>query len=184
MITTDYIILTVNAPSFEENIELMINTIIEAGGTSSTIVDRVQKPMVGTKEANGRIMLHFRLPAEYTESELIEFLEAGMDNPKPPISVESIRSAYKIDGSYKVGIAATKAKFLPYLTEDEFGKTNNFLATYYGTDPIELTGVDVDNDGLPDTVLADYGIIRSTEDANSVDIDTDGDGTADIVVMK
>jgi len=136
---TDFIIETVINPAFEENIAIMIANIESNSGTSPTIIDGIQGAMVGTKEANGRIALHFRLDEEYTEVELIDFLETGMGNPKPPISAMSIRSALKIDEIdtgetdpetgdpimemvYRVGIEAKKATFLKYMNDIQDGE--------------------------------------------------------------
>lgn len=173
----DYILLTITNPAFSENIDIMIANGLSAGGTSPTInietiiVDDtdpeniitetkpIQSAMVGTKERIGRIMLHFRLPVKMEEAELMDMLEDGMSNPKPPVSVESIRSAIKNiyvddglddDGNpighyeYDVVIRAMRAKFLPYMPEntDEDGNPdgtiNEFLSGYYGADSIEL----------------------------------------------
>jgi len=162
--TTDYIILSVQNPAFNENIELMINTILEAGGTSPTEIIKYKdgkaipgtdpieyeqipystmNPMVGTGGQNGRIMFHFRLPDFYNAADLITFLQQGMANPKPPVSVESIRSAYKIlevgeEMEYEITVQAMKAKFGPYMAEDELGEFNMFLSGYFGSDPVEL----------------------------------------------
>ena len=110
----DYIILSVTNPAFEDNVDLMIQNGLQAGGTSPTItIDKVvlddsdpdniiyvtkpiQHPMIGTGEQAGRIMFHFRLPTRLDEVALIEMLETRMTNPKPPISVESITSAKQI----------------------------------------------------------------------------------------
>jgi len=177
---TDYIILSVENPAFTENIQIMVGNILAAGGTSPTLsvltkegdpipdTDPVEyeqikyvgiKPMVGTGGSNGRVMFHFRLPDFYNSADLITFLQQGMGNPKPPISAESIRSAYKtlwiddgLDGEgnpighyeYVVTVQAMRAKFLPYMTEntDENGNPNGtineFLSSYFGADPIEL----------------------------------------------
>ena len=173
--TTDYIILSVRNPAFEVNVQLMVETILGAGGTSPSMTMHYKDgpeipdsdpiafeqipylgidPQVGTKEGSpGRIMFHFRLPDFYNAADLVTFLETGMNNPKPPISVESIRSAYKIlwiddgvDGEgnpighyeYEVTVQAKRAKFLPYMTEDDEGTTNEFLSGYFSSDPIEL----------------------------------------------
>ena len=166
---TDYIILSVETPAFEANIEIMIENILSAGGSSPTMVIKYKDgdpipdtdpvefeqipyesmvAMVGTGVSNGRVMFHFRLPAYYNEADLINFLETGMSAPKPPLSVESIRSAYKIlevdDGEggivmeYEITVQAMRAKFLPYMTVDRDGNTNEFLSGYLGSDPIEL----------------------------------------------
>ena len=154
----DYIILTVSTPTFIENVDTMIMNGLMAGGTSPTISTRVveespdnfvtkpvQRAMVGTKDVSGRILLHFRLPVRYTESELISFLENGLVNPKPPLSVELIRSADKIieveQGEdayldYEVIKAANKASLLPYLRDQN---DPIYLSHYLGTEPIELT---------------------------------------------
>ena len=172
---TDYIILSVETPAFTDNIEVMIDNILAAGGTSPTEVIKYKdgdeipdsdppafkqipyesmSAMVGTGGANGRIMFHFRLPAFYNAADLVTFLERGMGNPKPPISVESIRSAYKTlwidDGldpegnpighyEYVITVQAMRAKFLPYMPEDEEGNINEFLSGYLGSDPINLS---------------------------------------------
>ena len=172
---TDYIILSVETPAFQDNIEIMVNNILDAGGTSPTETvkfrdgDEIpdsdppafeQMPyesidaMVGTGGSNGRVMFHFRLPAYYNASDLVTFLQQGMSNPLPPISVESIRSAYKIkwvddgvddDGNpighyeYEITVQAMRAKFLPYMNEDAEGNTNEFLSGYLGSDPIQLS---------------------------------------------
>lgn len=172
--TTDYIILSVENPAFKDNIQIMVDNILVAGGTSPTMgikytdgdpipdTDPVEyeqvpyesiDPMVGTGEKNGRIMFHFRLPLFFNSAELVTFLQQGMGNPKPPVSVESIRSAYKIleiddgvddDGNpishmeYEITVQAVRAKFLPYMPEDEEGATNEFLSGYVSSDPIEL----------------------------------------------
>ena len=167
----DYIILTVTNPAFTDNVDLMIANGLAAGGTSPTIkiesiivddsdpeniiteIKPVQKPMHGTKEKTGRIMLHFRLPVKMLETDLIDMLELGMSNPKPPISVEMIQSALKniyvddgVDGEgnpighyeHDVVIEARRARFLPYMTEqtDEdgnpLGTINEFLSGYVG----------------------------------------------------
>ena len=171
---TDYIILSVQNPAFEANVEVMINNILDAGGTSPTeiiaykdgdeipdsdppafeqIPYRTMLPMIGTGGSNGRIMVRFRLPAFYNSADLVDFLETGMGNPKPPVSVESIVSAYKIlriddgvDGEgnpighyeYEVTVQAQEAKFIPYMTEDEFGDTNPFLSGYVSGQISEL----------------------------------------------
>ena len=176
----DYIILTVTNPAFSDNVSVMIQNGLEAGGTSPTIKIKtiilddtdpeniitvtkpVQEPMVGTKVATGRIMLHFRLPGRYEEAELITLLESGMSGPKPPLSVESIISSQNIIyidegpdengdpvGHYgrEVIVPTSKARFLPYMNDisDGSGSTrppNNsdqlFLSGYYGSDNIEL----------------------------------------------
>lgn len=167
----DYIILTVSNPAFTDNVDLMIRNGLAAGGTSPTIkietviiddsdpeniiteTKLVQKPMHGTKEKTGRIMLHFRLPVKMEETDLIDMLEAGMGNPKPPVSVEMIKSVIKnvyvddgLDGDgnpighyeHDVIIEAKRAKFLPYMVEqtDEdgnpLGTINEFLSGYVG----------------------------------------------------
>jgi len=45
-------------------------------------------------------------------------------------------------------------------------------------------GLDLDGDGLPDTIVYDEDGILITEDADSIDIDLDGDGIADISIPK
>ena len=171
---TDYIILSNETPAFAENTQIMVNNILDAGGTSPTTVIKYADgaeipdsdppafeqipyesidPMVGTGGNNGRVMFHFRLPEFYNANDLVTFLETGMNNPKPPISVESIRSAYKTlwiddgedgDGNpighyeYEITVQAMRAKFLPYMSENEEGDTNEFLSGYLGTVPLEL----------------------------------------------
>ena len=166
--TTDYIILSVHTPAFEDNVQVMVENILSAKGTSPTEVIRFKDgpeipdsdppafeqipyasidPMIGTGGNNGRIMFHFRLLEFFNSADLITFLQQGMGNPKPPISVESIKSAYKIlwvedgedeDGNpighydYKVTVQAMRAKFLPYMDENEEGNTNEFLSGYVG----------------------------------------------------
>ena len=172
----DYIIETVTNPAFSDNVDLMIVNGLVAGGTSPTIkietvldetdpndiipiTKPIQHPMIGTKEVTGRIMLHFRLPSFMSEGDLIIMLEGGMSNPKPPISVESIRSATKniyvddgldIDGlpighyEYDVVVTAKRVSFLKYMEDgvDEGGNPNGtineYLSVYYGSDPILL----------------------------------------------
>ena len=170
---TDYIILSVETPAFRDNIEVMIDNILAAGGTSPTEVIKFKdgpeipdsdppafeqipyesmEAMVGTGASNGRIMFHFRLPEFFNATDLVTFLQQGMGNPIPPVSVESIRSAYKIlwiddgldpDGNpighyvYEVTVQAMRAKFLPYMNEND-GNINEFLSGYLGSDPIEL----------------------------------------------
>ena len=171
---TDYIVLSVQTPAFAQNIEWMVENILAVGGTSPTEVIKYKdgdeipdsdppafeqipyesiEAMVGTGVNNGRIMFHFRLPVFYNAADLVTFLQQGMENPMPPISVESIRSAYKIlwiddglDGEgnpighweYEITVQAMRAKFIPYMTENEGGDTNEFLSGYSRTDPIEL----------------------------------------------
>lgn len=177
---TDYVILSVENPAFQDNVRAMIDDILKAGGTAPTEhiyyidgqpipdtdpIEYEQIPvkgintMVGTGVGNGRMMLHFRLPKFYNAADLITFLETNMIAPKPPISVESIRSAYKIvwvdDGvdpegnpighyGYEITVPAMRARFLPYIPEntDENGNPNGtineFLSGYYGTEPILL----------------------------------------------
>ena len=103
-------------------------------------------------------MFHFRLPVFYNAADLVTFLQQGMEDPMPPVSVESIRSAYKIlwiddglDGEgtpighydYEITVQAKRAKFIPYMTEktDIDGNPigiNEFLSGYSRADPIEL----------------------------------------------
>jgi len=152
----DYIITLPNTPAFKDNIALMTETIISSGGTSPTIIVNTARPMYGTKAANGKIQLHFRLREKLSETSLITFLEQGMVNPKPPITVCSIRSAFKIEGQYAVIMQANKATFLPYMNDvfdhmDETDPENPrpvyrppnmsdqlFLSAYHGTEHIEL----------------------------------------------
>jgi len=53
-----------------------------------------------------------------------------------------------------------------------------------GVDPVDDPILDLDGDGNPDTVIYDDNGILITEDADSFDIDLDGDGIADISVHK
>lgn len=158
---TDYIIETVENPAFEDNIAIMLTNIKEASGIGPTISDTTQGPMIGTKESNGRIVLHFRLNDLLEGASLITFLEQGMENPKPPVTVLSIRSAFREVNNgtveepvldYLVTIEATKAAFLKYMNDVQDGLDENdnpimrppnvsdnlFMSGYFGTDPIEL----------------------------------------------
>ncbi|RKZ90640.1 MAG: hypothetical protein DRQ40_10780, partial [Gammaproteobacteria bacterium] len=47
------------------------------------------------------------------------------------------------------------------------------------------TIIDIDHDGLPDTLIGNTtGGGQITEDANSINLDIDGDGDADIIFLK
>jgi surface protein len=56
------------------------------------------------------------------------------------------------------------------------------------TNPNSCPAADLDHDGIPDTDVADFatafGHTRITEDSDSINIDIDGDGTADIIIPK
>jgi len=184
----DYVITSVSNPKFEDNINLMTINIIEAGGTCPTFKERYKNgdkipgtdpieyiqipiigtdPMYGSKAANGKIQLHFRLREKFSESELKDFLETDMGNPKPPITVSSIRSGFKTvyvddgqddDGNplghydYDVVMQANKATFLPFMNDVQDGVDGNgdpimrppnvnddlYLSGYFGSEPIEL----------------------------------------------
>jgi len=184
----DYTILSNQTPAFADNISLMCENILAYGGTSPTIVGKFKdgaeipdtdpveyeqiaikgtNPMPGTKEKNGRIMLHFSLPDLLEGNDLKDMLEAGMSNPKPPISIELTRSATETvwvsDGvdeddnpighyEYHYPVVANKAKFLPYMGDVSDGVDGNddpitrppnmqddlYLSQYFGSEPVEL----------------------------------------------
>ena len=151
----DYWIQLPNTPAFEENIQAMTDLIAE-DGESPTIQEREtgneKGAAIGTKQATGKELLHFRLSARYDETELIDYLESVMSNPIPPITVEAIRSAYKIipiledeevvGHEYETIVPPNKAHFLPYMNDIDGTPPNAsddlFLSGYLGSDPIAL----------------------------------------------
>lgn len=180
----DIVILSVEAPAFRENNTLMVQNILEAGGTCPTFIIRKGEgaaipgtdpveyeqvkfastaPMVGTKAANGKIQLHFRLSEFYTEAEVLAMLTAGMVSPIPPVTVSMIGSGFKnlwiddgLDGEgnpighyeYHTVIQAQKAAFLPFMDDVPDGTggmrpPNNtdtlYLSGYSLTENVELT---------------------------------------------
>ena len=113
----DYIILTVTNPAFKDNIDIMLNNIYAVGGTIPSIRHNRSGAMAGTNIATGRFMLHFRMKDRHTELSLVTFLEQGMLNPKPPLSIKSIRSRDKVDGNHDIVLDLNKAEILPYLKD-------------------------------------------------------------------
>ena len=98
----DYIIRLPETPAFEDNIEAMLSLIIDDGGTSPTIkrnrdangniTSHSFSSQKGTVPSTGVQLIHFRLPARYTESELITYLNSPMSPPIPSLRVMLIRS--------------------------------------------------------------------------------------------
>ena len=77
-----------------------------------------------------------------------------------------------------------------YFTKNEFFWQNFFGETHNGgggtnpPPPVPDPIYDMDQDGLPDEVV-DTGLnAEVSQDADSINIDTDGDGVADIVIPK
>jgi len=174
----DYVITLPETPAFLDNIEIMLDRIVSDGNSPTIKMTRVNHgteeepeyedrnlahPQPGTKFASGKIMLHFRLNDKYGSSaELITYLRQGMTNPKPPITVQLIRSGFKIvwvsDGvdpegepighyEYDEIIAGSKSQFLPYMNDVPDGaggarppnaSDDLYLSGYYDTEPTEL----------------------------------------------
>lgn len=166
----DYCIMYPQTPAFDANIITMLDKI-KQDGSSPTIYFHEgnsvtqANPMIGSKPANGKTMLHFRLPDRYTEVELLAYLLEGMVNPTPALSVEYIVSRDKIievdNGDpenpntfiQEVILAPNKAIFLPFMNDvvDSIDGEGNpvmrppnmgdslYLSHYYGVSPLELT---------------------------------------------
>jgi len=71
------------------------------------------------------------------------------------------------------------------------GHLNDLLYEFWVTNgcggPVTGGAFDMDNDGLPDSVISGNpgdGNPSVTEDADSINFDADGDGVADVVVPK
>jgi len=152
----DYWITLPETPAFQENIKIMIDHI-EEDGESPTIYrnenGNAQSSANGTSVSSGKGMLNFRLPFGLDESELLAYLDEGMSNPKPPLTVESIRSSYLIQLppddpddpdeepkplEYIILYPANKAKFLPFMNGNPSINDDIFLSGYSGTQAIEL----------------------------------------------
>ena len=152
----DYWITLPETPAFESNIQLMVDRIAEEG-EAPTIKTRDNvnhfSNAHGTAAASGKILLNFRLSFGLDETELLDYLKNGMSNPKPPVSVESIRSAYKLSvppddpddpdeipkpPAYMVLYQANKAIFLPFMNGNPSINDPIFLSGYAATEPLEL----------------------------------------------
>ena len=64
------------------------------------------------------------------------------------------------------------------------GAAGLYVATGSTTGTLDPFPDDMDNDGLPDTGVLIVGTTVITQDADSVNIDIDGDGNVDVVIPK
>lgn len=163
----DYWITLPLTPAFLENIQAMTDLIAEDGESPTILYKETgssQSAAIGTKAANGKTLLHFRLLTKHTSTSLINYLESVMTNPIPPLSVEIARSAYKIievpnvdpevpsTFVYEEIVIPNKATFLPFMNDIADGVDNNgetitrppnitddlYLSGYLGSEPIKL----------------------------------------------
>lgn len=179
----DYCVSYPQTPAFDANIISMFDKI-QADGESPTIYHKSAKPtydgegnvidpgfegsqsrpMKGTKPANGKTLIHFRLPQRLTEAELLVYLKEDMIAPLPPLSVEYIVSRdniIEVDNGdpempntfiQEVIKAPNKAIFLPFIGDIKDGEDGNgdpimrppnmgddlFLSHYFGVEPLKL----------------------------------------------
>ncbi len=90
-----------------------------------------------------------------------------------------------------IGTEQVNDMWLEFLTAQGYtGALNDMLYQFWCVAGGVITGgginayEDLDNDGLPDTVISDNGTTVVTEDADSINIDQDGDGVMDVHVPK